>query len=158
MQDTTIWNSFLAWAMSTGTGNPPGSFFTRVLEFPGPQEGLAAQPAANTNLQIHWSFLNWLQVLAQLPQRGGLQLQGCNFMSRQLFCGGSEEKKHQHKFLRSLCCSCKRVHQPELNPVSKEFLLQYSSTNSSKTEASHRNTSLQKVKTRKLSCFKEDLG
>lgn len=62
--------------MSTGTANPPGSSFICVLEFLGLQEGLAAQPAANTNLKIHCSLLNRLQLLAQLTQRGVLQLQG----------------------------------------------------------------------------------
>lgn len=120
VQDTTIWNSFLAWAMSTGTGNPPGSFLTCMLEFPGLQEGLAAQPAANTNLQIYWSLLNWLQVSAQLPQKGVLQLQGWNFMRRKLFCGGTGEKKAPAwSFWGTFEVS-------ELNQISWELLINFS--------------------------------
>lgn len=111
MQGTTIWNSFLAWAMSTGTGNPPGSFFTLMLEFPGLQEGLAAQPAANTNLQIHWSLLNWLQVSAQVPQK-----EFYSFKDEISQAGSFSMGRKSIKFLRSLRYFCKRVHRTQVLP------------------------------------------
>lgn len=146
VQDTTIWNSFLAWAMSTGTGNPPGSFLTCMLEFPGLQEGLAAQPAANMNLQIYWSLLNWLQVSAQLPQKGVSQLQGWNFMSRKFFCGGTGEKKAPAWSFWGTCIGF-RI-KPNLIGVPHQ-LLQNRSFSQEYTS---------KGGARKLSCFKKDLG